>query len=298
MTSQKRQAPFLQAPIRHPLLAPRFETAGPSAQPVVSVVMPVYNRVRYCAEAIDSILGQTLADFEFIIIDDGSTDGTSAFLEWYGSRDGRIRLLRNAANRGVSTSLNLGIAEARCDLIARMDSDDVALPERLERQLAFMADHPKIVASGTALRIIDADGNFAGPPSTVQTDPKILHSRPSLAHPTTIFRREAVLRVGGYRPAFDHAEDVDLWFRLGEIGVLGNLPEVLLHYRDHAGNVHQTQRRHQAFLAEMAALAAYRRRHGWGDPISADIRYEEAEMSRLLGWSAEARQAFYGRFEA
>lgn len=298
MASQKHQVPLLRVPIRHTLPAPRREPGRPPARPVVSVVMPVYNRTRYCAEAIDSILGQTLADFEFIIVDDGSTDGTSAFLDWYGGLDARIRLLRNEANRGVSASLNRGIGEARCNFVARMDSDDVALPERLERQLAFMTSHPEIVAAGTALRIVDEQGNFAGPPSTVQADPTILRSRPNLAHPTAMLRREAVLQVGGYRSAFDHAEDVDLWFRLSEVGELGNLPEALLLYRDHAGNVHQTHRRRQAFLAEMAALAAYRRRHGWGDPIHADTCYDEAEMAVLLGWSEEDRQTFLRRFPA
>ena len=298
MTGWKRQAPFLQAPVRHPHLSSEPIVPGPAAQPVVSVVMPVHNRILYCAEAIDSILSQTLADFEFIIVDDGSTDGTSAFLEWYGGLDARIRLFRNGVNRGVSASLNHGIAQARCDLVARMDSDDVALPERLERQVAFMARHPELLAAGTALRMIDARGILVGPPSKVETDPQALHSRPSLAHPTTILRRDAVLRAGGYRSAFDHAEDVDLWFRLGEIGMLGNAPEVLLHYRDHGGNVHQTHRRRQAFLAEMAALAAYRRRNGWGDPVEAETRYDEAKMASLLGWSKEAQTAFLRRMEA
>lgn len=298
MTGWKLQPPFPQSARRHSFLTSGAMAPTLGAHPLVSIVMPVHNRVRYCAEAIDSILSQTLADFELVIVDDGSTDGTSVFLEWYRSLDARIRLFRNEVNRGVSTSLNHGIAQARCDLVARMDSDDIALPERLERQVAFMADHPKILAAGTALRMIDAGGNIVGPPSEVETDPQILHSRPSLAHPTTILRREAVLSVGGYRPAFDHAEDVDLWFRLGEIGMLGNHPEVLLHYRAHGGNVHQTQRRRQSFLAEMAALAAYRRRNGWGDPVDAETRYEEADLAELLGWSEKARQAFLRRMEA
>ncbi|MFC2249756.1 glycosyltransferase [Labrys portucalensis] len=298
MTGRKRQPPFPQATVRQPFPTSAAMAPAPAARPLVSVVMPVHNRVRYCAEAIDSILSQTLADFELVIVDDGSTDGTSAFLEWYRGLDVRIRLFRNEVNRGVSASLNHGIAQARCDLVVRMDSDDISLPERLARQVAFMTAHPEILAAGSALRMIDAGGNIAGPPSKVETDPQILHFRPSLAHPTTILRREAVLSVGGYRPAFDHAEDVDLWFRLGEVGMLGNHPEVLLHYRAHPGNVHQTHRRRQSFLAEMAALAAYRRRNGWGDPVQAEARYEEAELADLLGWSEKARQAFLRRMEA
>lgn len=296
MADQKRLMPFLRMPTGAPLLGEERRPVPAVAQPVVSVVMPVHNRLPYCAEAIDSILGQTLEAFEFIIVDDGSTDGTSAFLAWYCGRDERIRLFRNEANRGISASLNRAIAEARCDLVARMDSDDVSLPARLERQVAFMASRPDLLAAGTALQIIDARGDLVGEPSTVQTDAQILRVRPSLAHPSTIFRRQAVLKVGGYRPAFDHAEDTDLWFRLGEIGDLGNLPEVLLHYRAHPGNVHRTGRRRQAFLAEMAALAAYRRHRGWGDPIDPETRYEEEEMAALLGWPDAARQAFMQRY--
>lgn len=199
----------------------------PSPVPKVSVVMPAYNQERYCGEAIESILAQTFVAFECIIVDDGSGDGTSALLEWYARTDARIHLIRHEVNRGISASLNGAIGRARCELIARMDADDIALPHRLERQVAFMDQNPGIVAAGSSYRTIGDGGDIIGGIYAMESDPKHIRlgmaGGPMLAHPTVIMRRSLVLKAGGYRSAFDLAEDLDLWLRLMEIGELSNI---------------------------------------------------------------------------
>src|SRR5512135_2066099 len=126
--------------------------------PAVSVMMPVYNAQRYVAEAIESILAQTFTDFEFLIIDDGSTDGSLPILERYARRHDRIRLI-SRANTGYLVALNEMLGIARGEFIARMDADDIALPERFERQLCYLADHPGCVMVGSRVIIIGPDGS-------------------------------------------------------------------------------------------------------------------------------------------
>src|SRR6476661_6105481 len=127
--------------------------------PPVSVLMPVYNAGRYVAEAVESILGQTYADFEFLIVDDGSTDRSRAILERYAARDPRIRLV-SRPNTGYAAALNELLGLARGELVARMDADDVALPERLLRQVNYLRAHPEVVCVGTAVHLIDGGGRF------------------------------------------------------------------------------------------------------------------------------------------
>ncbi len=125
--------------------------------PSISVLMPVYNTERYVAEAIESILAQTFGDFEFIIVNDGSTDDSLAILRRYEQQDQRIRLITRP-NTGIVGALNDGLALARAELVARMDADDVSLPERLGKQRDFMSSHPGCVAMSTAYTIMDPDG--------------------------------------------------------------------------------------------------------------------------------------------
>jgi len=213
-------------------------TMDMNADPVVSVLMPVYNGEKYLREAIDSILNQTHGDFEFIIIDDGSTDGTWAILNSY--TDQRIRLVQNVDNLGHTKSLCKGLALAQGVYIARMDADDVSLPERLAKQVDFLKTHSEIGALGTGVQIIDVAGNTF---QTLQFPTQhgvlkwCLCFFCPIAHPSVMLRREIVERVGGYNANMKHAEDYDLWRRLSSVTRLSNLQDVHLYLRKHDANV-------------------------------------------------------------
>jgi glycosyltransferase involved in cell wall biosynthesis len=222
--------------------------------PKVSVVMAVYNGERYLRQAIDSILSQTFTDFEFIIIDDASTDSTEDILRSYV--DPRVRFIKNPQNLGLARSLNIGFDTASGKYIARMDSDDVSLPQRLQRQVAYMDEHPEIAASGTWAHDIDETGNILGRrcvPVGKRMDYDFWRPSP-LIHPSTIIRR---IHLGDlrYDSKIKYAQDFDLWLRLRKRNKLDNLPEYLLLYRVHDKSI--TQRNYQNQLC--SAYDALRR---------------------------------------
>jgi len=231
--------------------------------PTVSVLMPVHNAERYLAEAVESILGQTFTDFEFLIIDDGSTDRSRAILERYTARDRRIRLT-SRPNTGYTVALNELLGLARGELVARMDADDVALPERVARQVEYLRAHPEVVCVGTAVRFIDAAGRFLREGHPGMDDEEIqkraLAGDCPLNHPSVMMRRAAVEAVGRYHPEFQPAEDLDLWLRLGEVGRLTSLPEALMKYRQHAASFSEQYQQLQLARSAAAVLEACRRR--------------------------------------
>ncbi|HWE18446.1 MAG TPA: glycosyltransferase [Hyphomicrobiaceae bacterium] len=203
--------------------------------PKLSVLMPVYNGARFLAEAIESILGQTFADFEFLILDDGSDDETPAILGAYAAKDTRIRSIRRP-HRGLIATLNEGLAQVRSKLVARMDADDVAHPERLERQCRHMAVAQKMWVLGTQWDLVDANGKHSPAPKRMPTAaPDVAAAMlcyNALHHPTVLMRRDPILKLGGYRPAYRHAEDYDLWLRVVEAGGrIDNLDWIGLSYR-------------------------------------------------------------------
>ena len=206
----------------------------------VSVVMSVRNGQRHLREAVDSILGQTYRDFELIIVDDGSTDGTLEILRSYG--DPRITLIPQE-HRGLVPSLNRAIGSATAPYVARMDADDVAAPSRLEDQTAFLDSHPEFVLVGSNLLFIDESGH------TVLDSPLLLHdeeirlemlTRCPFGHSSVMFRREAAVAAGLYRRDYWPAEDYDLWRRLATHGRFANLNTTLTRYRVSAEGVTST----------------------------------------------------------
>lgn len=207
--------------------------------PLVSVVMPVYNSEAYLEQAVESILNQTFSDFEFIIvIDPGSTNETAAILDGY--TDPRIIRLHNLEYRGLTHSLNRGIAAARGKYIARMDADDISLPRRLERQVHCMEAYPDIGLLGTWIEDIDENGKPIGvwrAPTTPALIRWSLLFGTCLAHPSVIMRRSVIQRVGSYNPEALHAEDYDLWSRMSFETQIANLPEVLVRLRVHTGSI-------------------------------------------------------------
>ena len=213
------------------------------AIPRVSVVMPVYNGEMYLRAAIESILSQTFRDFELLLIDDGSTDGTAAILARY-RRDSRLRAI-SRENRGLIASLNEGWQRARGEYVARMDADDISRPDRLARQVAFLNTHPGIGVLGGAVEVIDEQGGSHGPLTLPATHAAIvwrLCFEDPIVHPTTMIRRAVLEQIGGYDPAMRHAEDYDLWRRACTVTRLHNLPQVVLALRRHLTNVSRVHR--------------------------------------------------------
>ncbi len=204
--------------------------------PRVSVVMPVYNqKPAYLAKAIQSILDQTLVDFEFLIIDDCSNDKDCvSVLEKYQALDARIHIIRNEVNSGVAKSLNVGISHASASIIARMDSDDFSLPERLRRQYDFLHNNPAIDLIGCWANIIDEQDRITGlyktPLSSREIRSRILLTNP-LIHPTWMFRKALIDTLGGYSASSPATEDYEFLLRVAQNRNLQNLPEVLFHYR-------------------------------------------------------------------
>lgn len=260
--------------------------------PTVSVLMPVYNAERYVAETVESVLGQTLGDFEFIIIDDGSTDRSPEMLREFAARDDRVRL-SSRGNTGYLRALNEGLQMARGELIARIDADDIALAKRFERQTDYLRSHPECLVVGCGLLLIDEDGEpFCE--SILPTEHEVIDARHlagtgSLAHPAAMIRREALLRLGGYRPQCYGAEDHDLWLRLGEQGRLANLPEVLMKVRVHAANFTFVNQDRTRAAMKLVLDEAYVRRGLPPPAVAAEILPMMAnplERRRVWAWSA------------
>jgi glycosyltransferase involved in cell wall biosynthesis len=238
--------------------------------PTISVATSVYNGERYLAEAIESVLAQDFGDFEFLLLDDGSQDQSRAIAERYAARDPRIRVIARE-NRGLVASLNQLFEEAQAPLVARFDADDICAPDRFTRQLAFMAGHPDHGVVGSAITYIDASGAPpANPPVAHPGDHAALAANlehgPVLCHSAIMVRRDLVLAAGGYRPAYVHAEDYDLWLRLSGVTKMANLPQRLLSYRVTDDQVSAKHMIAQARNAAIAWRAHLLRQQGLPDP--------------------------------
>jgi glycosyltransferase involved in cell wall biosynthesis len=205
-----------------------------SSPPLVSVVMPVHNALPYLDASIQSILGQTLRDFEFVILDDASTDGSFAALQEWAKKDGRIRLHRCEQNLGLSGSSNLVVSLARAPLIARMDADDVSHPERLMRQWEVMQDLPDAALVGTLCDGIDAEGRWVRPRDRWRLVRRSMF--PPFPHGSVMFRRAVFDEIGGYSEEYASAEDQELFLRIARSRRVLVLPDVLYHYRYHQEN--------------------------------------------------------------
>jgi glycosyltransferase involved in cell wall biosynthesis len=202
--------------------------------PRVSVLMPVRNAAQYVAEAAGSILGQTLADLELLVLDDASEDGSAAVVASLG--DPRARVVRGDGPGGVALALNRLLGEASAPYVARMDADDVAHPERLARQVAYLDAHPEVAAVGTAGELVDHAGARVAL-LELPADPAVLGwellFENVIVHPSVTMRRQAVELAGRYPTDAPHAEDYALWLRLAADARLANLPDVLMSIRQH-----------------------------------------------------------------
>jgi glycosyltransferase involved in cell wall biosynthesis len=244
-------------------------------RPCVSVLMPVFNGAGYLDEAIQSILRQTFSEFEFIIVDDGSTDGTAAILDRYRSNDCRIHISQQS-HQGLVAALNHGLRLARGRYIARMDQDDVSLPNRLSSQIAFMDSRPAVGICGTWIQTSGADRpEIRRYPSKDEMIRSWLLFESVLAHPSVMMRRDVLDHHAlMYDPRAFCAEDYDLWVRAAQHTLLGNVPEVLLRYRVHA---HQMVNTYGAQKRATAQGIRLRQLHRLGlDPNDSEMTLHEA----------------------
>jgi glycosyltransferase involved in cell wall biosynthesis len=238
----------------------------------ISVLMPAHNASRFLPEAIESVLVQTHRDFEFLIIDDGSTDDTLRIARSFAMRDNRIRIIDHE-NIGMGASLNHAMREAKGKWIARIDADDRMVPNRLERQLIFLQDHPNLAVASSLVHYIDETGSIIGQNASRFTtregvaEAVVNHWPIGFHHPAAIFRKDIIEKIGGYRPQFWPADDMDLWNRVveAEYEVLVQ-PEYLTKYRIHGSSVtvgkfRETEQKSRWVEACMAA-----RRNGIEEP--------------------------------
>jgi len=266
--------------------------------PVLSVLMPVHDGGRFLDAAVESILAQDFRDFEFLVIDDGSTDDSLARLQAYAAADDRLRI-RSRGNQGLVATLNELLAWARGEFVARMDADDVAEPGRFRLQVEHLRRHPDVACVGGLWHVIDDADRFLIEFGHRLDDASIqraaLEGNSPICHPAATMRRSALVDVGGYRAESHPAEDLDLWLRLGEVGVLANLPDVVLRYRVHPASV-SARRRQDQLVATHRVCAEARRRRGLpaGPPLALPAvtsdRAVQLEVVLRHGW-----WAFHGR---
>jgi glycosyltransferase involved in cell wall biosynthesis len=233
--------------------------------PLVSVVMCVYNGAPYLESAAESVLRQTLSDLEFLIIDDGSTDDTWAILTGLAARDARVRLIRSVRNTGITRSINRLFALARGQYVTRHDADDISLPTRLARQVAWLESHPAIGLVSCQVEMIDSSGapidlqyfSSATDDSTLQRQ---LLENNCFCQGSVVFRRDCLTQVGLLDESLEFAEDYDLWLRMAEMTRLARLDEMLFQYRFHPASVTNTRRADQTLHIAEALEKTLRRR--------------------------------------
>lgn len=201
--------------------------------------MAVYNGEAFLSESIESVLAQSFQDFEFIIVNDGSTDGSSAILERYRTADARIQIVDNDNNSGLSASLNKGLQLSRGSFVARMDADDICAASRFEKQVRFLEQHPEIDVCGSYLSAFTNESKriWTYPTDPVEAHCHLLFNAP-VAHPAVMFRKESLQRHNLlYDPAYRAAQDYDLWVRAIGLVQIANIDEVLLEYRLHDNQI-------------------------------------------------------------
>ncbi|UJH92513.1 glycosyltransferase [Antarcticibacterium sp. 1MA-6-2] len=207
--------------------------------PLLTVLMPVFNAEKYIAASVESVLNQSYEDFEFLIIDDASTDQTVSIIKSYS--DARIKLIEKRKNTGYTNSLNTGLKIAQGKYVGRMDSDDISLPNRFAKQISFLESNPEVIVCGTQHEIMGKNNAVSLPTKNAEIRLALLWGN-CLVHSSVMIRKDALIQSSVYYDALkEPSEDYDLWVRLLPIGHLYNIPEVLVSYRIHYASVSRTR---------------------------------------------------------
>ena len=225
--------------------------------PTVSVLLPVHNAVRYLPTALESVSRQTGVDFEVVVVDDGSSDGSFEVAEQHQGCP--VRLYRLTYNLGVTEALRFGLDRCDCKYVARQDADDVSFADRLRYQVAFLEANPRIAAVGTRVWILDEAGVPVRHGARLRWLPQaqMLVGRNPFVHGSVTFRRDLAERVGGYLPCFEAAQDLSLWLRMGRLGRLAVMAFTLYGLRAHPGRISVSRRRVQRGYAGLARWAHF-----------------------------------------
>lgn len=261
--------------------------------PVISCLIPVFNGERFLRQALASVLAQSFGDFEVVAVNDGSTDNSLSILNEFAARDPRVRIV-SRPNGGIVSALNDGLAHCVGGLIARMDCDDIALPDRFAVQLAVFRDRADAVAVGGLIQTIDENDRAISPPgSPSRVEATSLDCFPpvvaNVQHSAGTFLKSALDAVGGYRRTFPHAEDYDLYLRLADHGRFYNPKSLVLFYRVHEASLSMRNLDRQETSAVLAEMSAYARRARRPDPGDADAALGIDDYAAVLGDLCPAR---------
>lgn len=267
--------------------------------PRLTVLMSCYNASRYLSEAIESILNQTYSDFEFIVVNDGSTDDTLDIIRRYASQDDRIILL-DKKNTGLADSLSCGLRVAQAEWTARLDADDISLPDRFARQVAFLEGNRSVVLAGTGCVLIDERGtpgrNYRYPMRHDAIVSQICGGGSPFPHSSVMFHRQTAIRIGGYNRRFARCQDVDLWLRLSRVGKIACLPEVLLKIRKHDACITNFNNGPESVIMGMAARVCHLLRvRGTPDPSQGSDAVWREFLDWLFVWMDKHRYCQLGR---
>lgn len=262
-----------------------------SSRPI-TVLMSVYNGERWLEESIISVLNQTFTDFEFIIVDDGSTDQTAEILEQFTQRDSRVRVLTKG-NSGLADSLNYGISHSRGEWIARIDADDICEPSRLEKQVAITQSDSSIVLVGSGLVIIDEFGKkhrqHSYPAGHYRLVQRLARHGAFPPHSSALFKKAALRRQTAYRTRIRRSQDRDLWLRLSEKGKIACVNKPLVRIRKHSAQVsHEESGKRQLVDSHVAMVSYWLRRCGVQDPVDF---YSDSDFTAFRAWVSSSLNA-------
>lgn len=272
-----------------------------SDSPALSVVMTAYNSADYLGQAVESVLSQSFTNFEFVIVDDGSTDDTAQILQYYAGRDDRINVITQA-NQGTPTAINVGMKATRSDVIARMDADDRMLPTRLEKQLDYLHQHPEATVISCLAHYINHKNEVIGKNYsdllTIEDCQRYVAEDRIIfcLHPGAMFRKQAILEIGGYRRSMIYAQDIDLWNRLADHGHYTIvMPEILMEYRVHP-RASMTKVKQRSDIARWVIHCARQRRRGMPELSLLEYRARLADSpwrDKVKRWWVIYRDAYY-----